>query len=405
LLSRHRRARNLHPGAWWLWAIGLAGAASRTTNPILLATLIAVAGFVVSARRSNAPWSMAYRAALVVGAFALVVHLVIEAVFGPPIPGTVLVTLPQLQLPSTFAGVRVGGPVTAEAMLGASYLGLQLAAILAALGAANALASPTRLLKSLPGAVYELGVAVVVALTVVPDSLAQLHAVRRARRLRGREDQGIRGVAASVGPVLHSALERSLGLAAAMDSRGYGRRRAVPRGQRRFTAGLVLTGMLGVLLGVYALLDAALSTASGLTVIALASAVALAMVAVIALGTHRIFQPKELVAGLYLYEYLGPPVILLSLSVFVFFQALDTQRSASPDRRVDRALASLCDASLGIYVIHPLFLEALRRAGLDHSFDPVVVGLLLRWGLTVALSWLAVSLLARVPVLRRTVQG
>jgi energy-coupling factor transport system permease protein len=270
-----RRARNLHPGAWWAWAIGLAGAASRTTNPILLAALIAVAGFVVAARRSNAPWSMAYRAALIVGAFALVVHLVIEAVFGPPIPGTVLVTLPQLQLPSTFAGVRIGGPVTAEAMLGASYLGLQLAAILASLGAANALASPARLLKSLPGAVYELGVAVVVALTVVPDSLAQLHAVRRARRLRGREDKGVRGVAASVGPVLHSALERSMGLAAAMDSRGYGRRRAVPRWQRRVTGGLVLTGMLGVLLGVYALLDAALSTAAGLTVIGVASAVAL----------------------------------------------------------------------------------------------------------------------------------
>jgi energy-coupling factor transport system permease protein len=270
-----RRARNLHPGAWWLWALGLAGAASRTTNPILLAALIAVAGFVVAARRSNAPWSMAYRAALIVGAFALVIHLIIEAVFGPPVPGTVLVTLPQLQLPSTFAGVRVGGPVTAEAMLGASYLGLQLAAILAALGAANALASPTRLLKSLPGAVYELGVAVVVALTVVPDSLAHLNAVRRARRLRGREDKGIRGVAASVGPVLHSALERSLGLAAAMDSRGYGRRRAVPRWQRRITGGLVLAGMLGVLLGVYALLDAALSTAAGLGVIGVAGGVAL----------------------------------------------------------------------------------------------------------------------------------
>jgi energy-coupling factor transport system permease protein len=274
-VGRARRARNLHPGAWWLWAIGLAAAASRTTNPILLAAIIAVAGFVVAARRSHAPWSMAYRAALVVGAFALVIHLMIEAVFGPAIPGTVLVTLPQLQLPATFAGVRVGGPVTAEAMLGASYLGLQLMAILASLGAANALASPARLLKSLPGAVYELGVAVVVALTVVPDSLAQLHAVRRARRLRGREDKGIRGVAASVGPVLHSALERSMGLAAAMDSRGYGRRRAVPTWQRRATGALVLTGMLGVLLGVYALLDAALSTATGLGVIAVAAALAL----------------------------------------------------------------------------------------------------------------------------------
>jgi len=263
---RRRRARHLHPGAWWLWGIGLAAAASRTTNPLVLLTIIAVAGFVVAARRTSAPWASAYRAALVVGAFALVIHLAIEALFGPPIPGTVLIWLPQVQLPPALAGVRVGGAVTAEAMLGASYLGLQFAAILASLGAANALASPTRLLKSVPGAVYELGVAVVVALTVVPESLAQLQQVRRARRLRGREDRGLRGVAASIGPVLHSALERSLGLAAAMDSRGYGRRRVSGRWERRLTGALVIGGMCGVLLGVYALLDASMATWASVTV-------------------------------------------------------------------------------------------------------------------------------------------
>ena len=31
-----RLPRALHPGAWWLWALGLATAASRTTNPLLL---------------------------------------------------------------------------------------------------------------------------------------------------------------------------------------------------------------------------------------------------------------------------------------------------------------------------------------------------------------------------------
>ena len=32
--------RNLHPGAWWLWAIGLAAAASRTQNPLPLLSAI-----------------------------------------------------------------------------------------------------------------------------------------------------------------------------------------------------------------------------------------------------------------------------------------------------------------------------------------------------------------------------
>ena len=43
--------------------------------------------------------------------------------------------------------------------------GGQLAVMLCCVGAANALASPRRLLKSLPGALYEMGVACVVALT------------------------------------------------------------------------------------------------------------------------------------------------------------------------------------------------------------------------------------------------
>ena len=36
----NRLPRALHPGAWWLWAVGLAAAASRTTNPLLLALVV-----------------------------------------------------------------------------------------------------------------------------------------------------------------------------------------------------------------------------------------------------------------------------------------------------------------------------------------------------------------------------
>lgn len=47
--------RALHPIAWWLWALGLATVASRTTNPLLLAVLLAVVGYVVVARRGMRP--------------------------------------------------------------------------------------------------------------------------------------------------------------------------------------------------------------------------------------------------------------------------------------------------------------------------------------------------------------
>ena len=51
------------------------------------------------------------------------------------------------------------------------------------------------------------------------------------------------------------ALDRSLLLAAAMDSRGYGRTAHVPQRTRRLTGTLVLAGLIGVCIGIYGLLD------------------------------------------------------------------------------------------------------------------------------------------------------
>jgi energy-coupling factor transport system permease protein len=69
--------------------------------------------------------------------------------------------------------------------------------------------------------------------------------------------------------VLEDALARSLLLAAAMDSRGYGRSAHVPLAQRRTTSALVVGGLLGLCLGLYGLLDGTappLLGAGGLTV-------------------------------------------------------------------------------------------------------------------------------------------
>jgi energy-coupling factor transport system permease protein len=250
-------ARTLHPGAWWLWALGIATAASRTTNPLLLALLLAVAGYVVAARRTTAPWASSYAAFLKLGLAVIVIRVVFQAVFGAAVAGrTVLVTLPELPLPEWIEGIRIGGQVTAEALASALYDGLRLAAVLGCVGAANALANPKRLLTHVPGALYELGVAVVVAMTFAPQLVADAARARAARRLRGQPDRGLRSVRATAVPVLEGALERSLALAAAMDSRGYGRLGDVTRRARLITSVLVLGGLLGICVGVYGLLDA-----------------------------------------------------------------------------------------------------------------------------------------------------
>lgn len=261
--------RALHPVAWWVWALGLGVAASRTTNPLLLLLIVAVAGYVVAARRTSAPWSRSYAAFLRLGLVVIALRVALEVVFGGAGLGPVLVRLPEVPLPGFLAGVRLGGAVTADGLLGAVYEGLRLATLLACVGAANALANPSRLLRIVPGAVYEVGVAVVVAMTLAPQMVGDVDRIRRARRLRGRPDRGLRGLGGVALPVLEGALDRSLQLAAAMDSRGYGRSAGQSAAARRVTAGLVLAGVTGAAAGAYGLLDGGSPDVVGVPVLGL----------------------------------------------------------------------------------------------------------------------------------------
>ncbi|WKX08675.2 energy-coupling factor transporter transmembrane protein EcfT [Streptomyces sp. NL15-2K] len=255
---RHQpRATPLHPGAWWLWSLSLGTAATRTTNPLLLTLLITTSAYVVATHRPNTPTARSYTAFLKLALAVLLIRLAFAVVLGSPIPGThVMATLPEVPLPDWAQGIRIGGRVTAEGLLFALYDGLKLATLLICVGAANALANPSRLLKSLPGALYEMGVAVVVALTFAPNLIVDVQRLRAARRLRGRHDKGVRGLLQVALPVLEGALERSVALAAAMDARGYGRTADVPAPVRRTTAALTLGGLLGVCAGTYGLLTA-----------------------------------------------------------------------------------------------------------------------------------------------------
>ena len=250
---------SLHPGAWWLWAIGLAAAASRTQNPVPLLMIVAVTGFVVAARRGDAPWARSYVAFLKLSLVVIAMRILFQSLLSTGAQGpTVLFTLPSLPLPED-SGLKLGGVVSLEAVLRAFYEGLQLATILCCFGAANALGSARRLLRSVPSALYEIGVACVIALTFAPQLVGDAARIRAAHRLRGQSG-GAGSLKRLAMPVLEGALERSVDLAAAMDARGYGRATDEGRVARRTTAVLVFGGLLGVCVGIYGLLDATAST-------------------------------------------------------------------------------------------------------------------------------------------------
>ena len=286
------RVQPLHTVAWWCWAGALAVAASRTTNPVLLGLVIAVVGWVVVARRGDNPWARSFGALLKLGAFVIVLRVLVQVLFGNRVPGTTLFTLPSVGLPSWAAGVTIGGPVTAEEVVGAACAGLRLATILACFGAANSLASAYRLLRSVPAGLYEVAVAVTVAISFTPQVVQSVGRVRDPRRLRGRAVKGLRGLHGLAVPVLEGALERSLALAASMDARGFGRR-ATSRRRRQVTAVATLGGLVGLGLGVFQVLDSGAAEGVGLGLLLLGAALVAVGLAAASRGVRSRYRPDR----------------------------------------------------------------------------------------------------------------
>lgn len=283
-----RLPRAVHPVAWWLWAIGLVVAVSRTTNPLVLALLAGSVATVVLCRAGSAPWARAFPAYLKLGLVVVVVRVVFRVLLGgdPGVGEHVLVRLPAVPLPHWMAGVSVGGPVSAEAILAATYDGLRLAVLLGTIGAANALANPKRALRSLPRALHELGVAVIVAVTVAPQLVESARRIHKARRLRGDDARGVRALRRTAMPLLHDALDRSFALAGAMEARGYGRDAGRPSPA---ASGLLLASLVGLVVGSYGIADASTPVVLGWPVLALAG---LAAVAALRLGGRGINRSR-----------------------------------------------------------------------------------------------------------------
>lgn len=276
-LNHGQLPRALHPLAWWGWAVGLAVAASMTTNPLLLALILAVVWVVVIARRSDSPWSRAFRIYVGLAVVIVVVRVVLHVLVGFKWGTVEVLPLPRIALPSWAAGINVLGDVYLEGWLAAVMLGVQLGTLVIAIGAANALANPKRLLRSLPNALHEVGTAVVVSVSVAPQLAESVQRVLKARLLRGESGVGIRSFSHVVLPVLQDTLDRSLMLASAMESRGYGSRRTAASGRRHLVGVLTLVGLLLLAFGMYGVLDPAGSTGTwGIPVLILGIVLAVA---------------------------------------------------------------------------------------------------------------------------------
>ena len=197
----------------------IVGAVIASNSAWVAGFAIAFAAISVHQFAEDAPWAKSFWFSLRLGAIILVIRTVVGVLIGVPIPGTKLFSVPILPLPSWIAGIRIGGVVTQDRLFSSIHEGLIIIAVICLFGAAVSLTSPHKLLRVTPVVIYEFGVATVIATSALPQLVQSVGRIRRARTLRGDEKPSWRSIAI---PLLEDSLSRSLELAAAMDSRGYG---------------------------------------------------------------------------------------------------------------------------------------------------------------------------------------
>ena len=78
---------------------------------------------------------------------------------------------------------------------------------------------------------------------MLPQLADSFRRVRAAQTLRGGDSGRVRGLRRLLVPVLEDSLERSLALAAGMDTRGYGRTAGATRARTAYHRGLMLLGL------------------------------------------------------------------------------------------------------------------------------------------------------------------
>lgn len=105
----------------------------------------------------------------------------------------------------------------------------------------------------------------------------------------------------------------------------------------------------------------------------------------------------------YFYDYFSVTVIALSAAVFLACSKVDWEKKLPDGSRASRLLSDASSASLGVYLIHPLFLETLSMIGIDATFVHPALAIPLISIVAIAASFVAVRLLQRVPLIRRIV--
>jgi energy-coupling factor transport system permease protein len=229
-VSLHQAATpRFHSIVWLLWLI--AGVVAVSTNPLLNLLVMAQVVLVAYTCHTESPVGHAFGLFLRLGLALVLIRTLLSII---PVGGfsygaTALVTVPEIELPLWLGGLRLGGVATLEMLLGGLVSGVRLWTLILVFGAFNAVADHYGLLRRMPRVLFHAGLTTTIALTFVPNVILHFEAIRDAQRVRGHRFRAWRDALPLIVPLLSGGLERSIQLAEAMDSRGYGHTTARPR--------------------------------------------------------------------------------------------------------------------------------------------------------------------------------
>jgi energy-coupling factor transport system permease protein len=223
--------------SWLIWVTATAAIVIVVRNPLysltLLLVVLAVGEYCTASGISVKRSTLRFGAAILL--FTTLFHA-LSVHFGEHI----LFTLPA-------SWPWVGGPVTLEAAAYGLGVGLTLLTLLTLFMSFNAIVPTSELVRLVPRAFRDLGVVLLISMTYVPETQKQLRRIQEAQAIRGHRMRGLKDWRPVLIPLTIGALERAMGLAEAMVSRGYG----AAAGQRQpllVQLGLVL-GLLAALTG------------------------------------------------------------------------------------------------------------------------------------------------------------
>jgi energy-coupling factor transport system permease protein len=265
-------------------------------NPLYVGLVVIICSLLVGLHRTDRVLSRAFPVLLGLGVAFAATRILLTVLTTHGSGGTVLVTLPEVDLPRLLGGFTLGGPIEAPVLAQAVADAVPVIGILAAFGAFNAVVAHHELLRSVPQAFHEPALVVTVAITLVPATMRAVQQTREADRARAGASRPRRRIRRTLLPVLETGMERAVALAESMDSRGFARRRATAA--ERVASWITLIGLLA-LAGAFVALVArrqAVATALGLGggVLVLVAVVALSRAGEVTRYRPRPLGPRDL---------------------------------------------------------------------------------------------------------------